>query len=80
MVPMKIIIRAASQKSYCDARGKWVKKPDKAMNFRSTANAISFAAERHLGPLEVFHVFPEQEYNFTTGILDYSKSNARKRA
>ena len=72
---MKVVIRNVKTGLYSNLNG-WVSDLNSAHDFVRGAEAISFATRTGLGDIEVMHVFPEPQYNISTGPMSFQHNGA----
>jgi len=67
----------ANHSKWCGPLGEWASEADKARCFATSADAIKFAIQHELPPFRVIHVFSQEQYNFTSGLLDFSRRSSQ---
>ncbi|HLX69884.1 MAG TPA: hypothetical protein VKV04_09690 [Verrucomicrobiae bacterium] len=73
---MKVVIRNVKTGLYWSGFG-WAVGINSARNFIRGADAISFATIKGLTDVEVLHVFPEPQYNISTGVMSFARNGRR---
>jgi hypothetical protein len=76
---MKVLIRDVKTGFYLTQDG-WAAEVNTARDFERGADAISFAMRNALKDIEIVHAFPEGEFNFSTGVIDFSLKHLQPRA
>ena len=75
---MQVLIRDVKTGLYLTLTG-WTADIDAARDFERGADALSFAMRNALEGIEIIDAFPEAEFNFSTGILDFSRKHPSRR-
>jgi len=74
---MKVLIRGVKTGFYRTHDG-WAAEITSAQDFERGADAISFAMRNALKDIEIIHAFPERQFNFSTGIIDFSSQDSHR--
>jgi len=74
---MKVLIRDVKTGFYLMQDG-WTADIKMARDFVRGADGISFAMRNGLQDIEIIHDFPEGEFNFSTGIINFSSKHSQR--